>query len=49
MSKNDWLKAKKSIEKEYSLLIENSTCEVVSPPTEANIITGQWVFKLKKN
>ena len=33
----------------YNSLIENGTWEVVNPPTEANIITGQWVFKLKKD
>ena len=37
------------MESEYNSYIENSTWEVVSPPNEANIITGRWIFKLKKD
>ena len=49
MSKHDWSEWKKAMESKYNLLIENSTWEVVSPPTEANFITGRWVFKLKED
>ena len=37
------------MESEYNSLIENGNRKVVSPPTWANIITGRWVFKLKKD
>lgn len=49
MSKHDWLEWKKAMESEYNSFIENGTWEVVSPPTEANIITGRRVFKPKKD
>lgn len=48
-SKHDWLEWKKAMESGYNSLIENGTWEVVSPLTEANIITGRWVFKPKKD
>ncbi len=49
MSRHDWPEWKKAMESEYNSLIENGTWEVVSPPTEANVITGRWVFRLKKD
>ena len=40
ISRRDWPEWKEAMESEYNSLIENGTWEVVSPPTEANIITG---------
>ncbi len=40
---------KKAMEIEYNSLMENATWEIVSPPKGANVITGKWVFKLKKD
>ena len=37
------------MESKYSLLIKNSTWKVVSRPTQANVITGRWIFKQKKD
>ena len=37
------------MEIEYNSLMENGTWEIVSPPKGANVITGKWVFKLKKD
>lgn len=49
MSKYNWPEYKKAIESKYNSFIENDTCKVVSLPTKANIITGYWIFKLKKD
>ena len=40
MSRHDWPEWKKAIESKYNSLIENGTWEVISSPTEANVITG---------
>ena len=37
------------MEREYNSLMENGTWELVSRPNRANIITGKWCFKLKKD
>ncbi len=37
------------MEKEYNLLIENGTWELVGPSNGANVITKKCCFKLKKN
>ena len=38
-----------AMEQEYNSLMENGTWELVSRPNGANIITGKWCFKLKKD
>ncbi len=49
MARHDWPEWKKAMEIEYNSLIENGTWKIVSPPKGANVITGKWVFKLKKD
>ncbi len=49
MARHNWPEWKKTVEIEYNSLIENGTWKIVSPPKEANVITGKWVFKLKKD
>ena len=49
MVRHDWPEWKMAMEREYNSLIENGTWELVSRPNEANIITGKWCFKLKKD
>ncbi len=47
--RHDWLKWKMAMQREYNLLIENSTWELVSSPNGANVIIRKWCFKLKKD
>ncbi len=49
MARHDWPEWKMAMEKEYNSLMENGTWELVSPPNGANVITGKWYFKLKKD
>ena len=49
ISRRDWPEQKKAMKTEYNSLIENGIWKVVSLPTEANIITGQCILKLKKD
>ncbi len=49
MGRHDWLEWEKAIEIEYNSFMENGTWEIVSPSKKANVITGKWDFKLKKD
>ena len=49
MARHDWPEWKIAMEREYNLRIENGTWELVSLPNGANVITGKWCFKLKKD
>ena len=49
MARHDWPEWKMAMEREYNSLMENGTWELVSPPNGANVITGKWCFKLKKD
>ena len=45
MARRDWPEWKMAMKREHDSLIENGNWEVVG----ANIITGKWCFKLKKD
>ncbi len=49
MVRHDWPEWNMAMKREYNLLIENGTWELVSPPNRANVINGKWCFKLKKD
>ncbi len=34
---------------EFQSLIENDTCEYKNAPSDQAILTGRWVFKIKKD
>ncbi len=49
MARHDWPEWKMTMEREYNSLMENGTWKLVSPSNGANVITGKWCFKLKKD
>lgn len=49
MNKYNWPKQKKAIESKYNLLIKNGTRKIVNTSTQANVILGRLIFKLKKD
>lgn len=49
MASSHWEQWKKAMETEYNSLIENETWTHTDAPTDRKVITGRWVFKLKKD
>ncbi|KAE8239874.1 hypothetical protein A4X13_0g8029 [Tilletia indica] len=47
--REDWKKWEEAIQKELGSLEETGTYEWVEAPEGANILTGKWVFKIKRN
>ena len=37
------------MEKEYATLQDNNTWDLVSRPSNANVVTGKWIFQHKLN
>ena len=49
MLSSGWEHWKKAMEIEYKSLMDNETWTLKSTPTDRKVITGRWVFKLKKD
>lgn len=49
MRRPDWQNWKNAMAVEYSSLMENETWSLVDSPQNRKVISGQWVFKLKKD
>ncbi len=49
MHRTDWLKWKEALQAKYDSIIENETWKLTSMPENRQLITGRWVFKLKKD
>lgn len=48
MRRPDWQNWKNAMAVEYSSLMENETWSLVHSPHNRKVISGRWVFKLKK-
>ncbi|POM72743.1 mitochondrial protein, partial [Phytophthora palmivora] len=42
-----WTQWKAAMEKELADLQANGTWELVETPTDANVVTSKWVYKIK--
>lgn len=49
MKRPDWQNWKNAMSVEYSSLMENETWSLVDSPNGRKVISGRWVFKLKKD
>lgn len=49
MSSSYWEEWRKAMEAEYDSLIENDTWTLETAPSGRKVISGRWVFKLKKD
>lgn len=49
MKRPDWQNWKNAMTVEYSSLMENETWSLVDSPNGRKVISGRWVFKLKKD
>ncbi len=49
MSSPYWEQWRKAMEAEYNSLIENDTWTLEEAPSDRKVISGRWVFKLKKD
>ena len=49
MSSPHWDQWRKAMETEYQSLVENETWTLERAPTDRKVITGRWVFKIKKD
>ena len=49
MASPHWPEFKKAMQTEYDSLVHNNTWELVPTPTNQRVLTGRWVFKIKKD
>ena len=49
ISSPHWDQWRKAMETEYQSLVENETWTLERAPTDRKVITGRWVFKIKKD
>ncbi len=49
MASLQWSHWKSAMNKEYHSLMENETWTLTDTPVDQKVITGRWVYKLKKN
>lgn len=47
--RSDWPKWQEAMKAEYDSHIENGTWELTNAPADRKVLTGRWVFKLKKD